>query len=260
MEVLAITIFRPIFLTIITFILIVIFCFLGFKRRQSRLKKFTEEQIDISFFSGSVLGLLALIISFTFNIAFSRYDARRQIIVQEANEIGTAILRTDLYPDSIASQMKDEFKKYIDARIAYYEAGADMKRVNETLSETTKHSDSIWKIMTLQTRDPTSLIRSNQMIPAMNAVIDIVTTREKLRTAYIPDSMLAVLMALIIICSFMIGFNIKTKRTVPVISFMFAFIISITIFLILDLVHSTFGLITQEAAEQSIIKLKSLIP
>jgi len=260
MELLVITVFRPIYFTLITFVLIVIFCFLGFSRRQYRLKTLSENQIDIGTVSGAMLGLLALILSFTFNIAFSRYDARRQAIVQEGNEIGTAILRTKLYPDTIARLMQDEFKKYIDARIAYYEAGTDMKRVIETMNEATKHSDSIWKIITLQTRDPTSIIRSNQMIPVMNAVIDIVTTREKLRTAYIPDPMLLVLIFLISICSFMIGFSVKARQSLPTIAFMFALIVSMTLFLILDLVHSTYGFINQNSAEQSIIDLKSLIP
>lgn len=259
MKILVITLIPSIYIALITFVLIIACCYWGNKRRQYRLKSYSDEQLDIGTFSASVLGLLALLLSFTFSMAYSRYDSRRAVIVQEANEIGTAILRTDLYPDSVARLLKGEFAQYIDARIEYYDAGTDMKRINEALTEATKHSDSIWKIIVFQAQDPGNLIRSNQMIPSMNAVIDIVNTREKLRTAYIPDSILIVLILLVIICSLMIGFSIKNKKSLAIVAILFAFIISITLFLIVDLVQSTRGLITQASAQQGIIDLKSLI-
>jgi hypothetical protein len=240
-------------------VIIIVFCFFGYKRRLHQLKSLSEQDVDISTISAAVLGLLALMLSFTFNIAFTRFEARRQIIILESNEIGTAILRTKLYPDSVGRLMRAEFKKYIDARIAYYEAGNNPIRLAEARSESTKHSDSIWKIVALQTQEPASLVRSNQMIPAMNDLIDIVTTRDKLRAAYIPDIMLLVLFFLIAICSFLIGFTTKAKQTLPTIAVGFALIISITVFLILDLVHSYVGFITQDSAEETIVALKSMI-
>ena len=47
---------------------------------------------------GAVFGLLGLLIAFTFSGAASRFDARRQLIVEETNNIGTAYLRLDLLP------------------------------------------------------------------------------------------------------------------------------------------------------------------
>ena len=59
---------------------------------------------------GALLGLLALLLGFTFSMSSSRYDTCRQIIVEEANDIGTAILRADLYPDSIRNLFRADFK------------------------------------------------------------------------------------------------------------------------------------------------------
>lgn len=259
MKLLIITLLPAFSIALLIFALILIFCYLGFNRRLVRLKSTTEDKLDMGTFSASVLGLLALLLSFTFNMAYSRYDSRREVIVQEANEIGTAILRTELYPDSITRLMKAEFEKYIDARIVYFDAGTNMARVKETINEATKHSDSIWKIIKQQAQDPANLVRSNQMIPAMNGVIDIVTTREKLTRAYIPDPILIVLVLLIVICSFMIGFSVKNKKSLLIVAALFAFVICITMFLIVDLVQSSKGFITQDAAQQSIVELKSLI-
>jgi fumarate reductase subunit C len=55
---------------------------------------------------GSLLGLLALLLAFTFSMAASRYEARRNVMLTEANDIGTVVLRCDLYPDSTRHNLR----------------------------------------------------------------------------------------------------------------------------------------------------------
>jgi hypothetical protein len=62
-------------------------------------------------------GLVGLLLAFKFGMAAARYDARRMVMVQEANAIGTAILRTDLYPDSVRGPMRVLLSEYLEARI-----------------------------------------------------------------------------------------------------------------------------------------------
>src|SRR3982750_4185247 len=71
----------------------------------------------------SVFGLLGLLIAFTFAGAESRFETRRQLIVQESNAIGTAYLRLNLLPASAQSGIRAAFRSYTDARIAYFRAG-----------------------------------------------------------------------------------------------------------------------------------------
>ncbi len=70
------------------------------RRYKERKGKMIEDK-SIGALEGSLLGLLALLLSFTFSMSSSRHDRRVNIIIEEANDIGTAILRADLYPDSI---------------------------------------------------------------------------------------------------------------------------------------------------------------
>ena len=77
---------------------------------------------DLGAVEGSMLGVMALLLGFTFSIAISKFETRRQITVEEANEIGTAILRCDMYPDSLRNLLRADFKEYIEARIAYYDS------------------------------------------------------------------------------------------------------------------------------------------
>src|SRR5690242_6468488 len=64
----------------------------------------------------SLLGLCALFLAFTFNMSSTRYDERRLVIVEEANAISTAILRADLYPDSIRKEFRKDFELYVEKR------------------------------------------------------------------------------------------------------------------------------------------------
>src|SRR3954452_9898389 len=85
----------------------------------------TQEEVEPKGGVGSILsalfGLSAFILAFTFGMSASRYSNVRDIIVDEANDIGTALLRSDLYPDSVRDAFRTDFKKYIDARVSYYE-------------------------------------------------------------------------------------------------------------------------------------------
>ncbi len=68
-------------------------------------------------------------LAFTFNKSASNYDSRKSILVQEANDIATALFRADLYPDSIRQEFRSDLKKYINARIDYYKAGNDENKI-----------------------------------------------------------------------------------------------------------------------------------
>src|SRR4051795_13257952 len=65
----------------------------------------------------AVFGLMGLLIAFTFSGAASRFDARRQLIVEESNTIRTAYLRIDLLPGHSQPILRDEFRQYVDARV-----------------------------------------------------------------------------------------------------------------------------------------------
>src|SRR5499426_1470262 len=67
---------------------------------------------------GAVFGLLGLLIAFTFSGAASRFDTRRQLIVEETNAIGTAYLRLDLLPAATQPALREHFRRYVEARLA----------------------------------------------------------------------------------------------------------------------------------------------
>jgi hypothetical protein len=75
-----------------------------------------EPEGPVSAAVGATLGLLAFILAFTFGMAASRFDTRRQMVVEDANVIGTTYLRTSLIPDPPASKLRSLLREYTDVR------------------------------------------------------------------------------------------------------------------------------------------------
>ena len=73
----------------------------------------------------SALGVLALLLGFTFSLAGNRFETRREMIVNEANAIGTAALRGNLLPKPLAAQSQALFARYVDMRVCLFEAGIE---------------------------------------------------------------------------------------------------------------------------------------
>ena len=89
-------------IAILLFLLIIITYIFGHRIRHKTIQKHPDQSgVELGAINGTLLGLLGLLLAFTFSMASSRFDTRRQVIVQEANDIGTVILRTDIYPDSV---------------------------------------------------------------------------------------------------------------------------------------------------------------
>src|SRR5580698_2277079 len=89
-------------------------------RRIRLLDKDGKTSAGLGVIDGAVFGLLGLLLAFAFSGADSRFEARRQLIVQETNAIGTAWLRVDLLPVAAQSQLRQDYRQYVDDRIGFY--------------------------------------------------------------------------------------------------------------------------------------------
>src|SRR6202008_4977769 len=100
------------------FILMMTFISIGSMTGQRRRKERPDyhENPSNNTIYGSVFGLLAFLLAFTFSMSGNRFDARRLASIKESNDISTAILRADLYPDSDRVVLRNYFKLYLQAR------------------------------------------------------------------------------------------------------------------------------------------------
>ncbi len=241
-------------LCVILMVLMMGMIWLGLKLRPK------ETLSSIGPIEASLFGLLGLLLAFTFSMSASRYDSRRSVLVEEANNIGTAILRADMYGDSIKRAFKNDFAAYIEARIAYHDAARDTTAVKAASDSAAKYSASLWKRTTGLSANMQYLPATQQMIPALNSMFDIVNSRDASLHAHIPDPIIILLFLLSLCCSFFVGLSApkNNKMNWPMI-IGFCVLTMLVVFTILDLDRPYRGLIKADRNEKYMKELRSMV-
>jgi hypothetical protein len=243
-------------------VLIIAAIYFGYKLAVWKKKKNSFVADDgSSGISGALFGVLGLILAFTFSMSGNRFDDRRKVITEEANDIGTAILRCDLYPDDVRAKLRSAFKGYLEARIDYLEAGIDLDRVATAMAAKERYADTIWHIATKFAHDnPSYFVPSSQMIPALNDMIDVTTKRLALDLARVPDAIVVLLFLLSILCGFFGGYSVGQKAKLDwVVVVGFTLIITTVIYTTLDLERTRRGLTTLNENNRFIIQLREML-
>ena len=110
-----------------------------------------DEQEDLDIVRSAVLTLLALIVGFSFSMAVSRYDLRKNYEEAEANAIGTAYARADLLATESAAIVRDLIRKWLKARIAFYEQSEE-RQIGQVDHETEKLQAELWSAVLPESR------------------------------------------------------------------------------------------------------------
>jgi hypothetical protein len=228
------------YIVLILFVLMLSTIWIGYK---TGLKK-TKTDNKNSEISSSLLGLLALILGFTFAMAGSRYENRKTNLIEEANCIGTAVLRSDIYPDSLKNEFKKDFKTYLNSRIDYYLLNNEEVKLTASLKQTAAISDKLWRRAAFYAKDKDYFIQSNMMIPALNAMFDSASKSNMVLNSKVPETIVYLMLVFSIIISFFIGYNSGLEKKINT-KFItgFCFLICVVIFITLDLDRPRRGLI-----------------
>lgn len=208
--------------------------------------------------AGAVFGLLGLLIAFTFSAAAFRFDMRRQLIVQEVNAIGTAYLRLNLLPPQSQSELRNDFRQYVEARTAVYRKLPDVETAKLELARSKVLQNGIWEKAVAASRSADGPQASLLLLPALNEMIDITTTRTVALQTHTPFIIFGLLAAVALACALLVGYAIAGRKThtwVHVLTF--ASVLTATIYVIADLEYPHVGLIRIEAVERLLADLLS---
>jgi hypothetical protein len=146
---------------------------IGEKRLQA-----DKETTGIDMMGGVVFTLCGLLLAFTLTGGASRYDTRRMLIAQEANDIGTAYLRVDLLASADQPQVRALFREYVASRIAAYGKIPDITAAKTELARSSEIQLTIWKQSIAATRNSSAHPDAAKLLlPALNNMIDVTTTR-----------------------------------------------------------------------------------
>jgi hypothetical protein len=162
----------------------------------------------------SLFGLLGLLIAFSISGGETRLQARRQLIVDEANAIETAYLRLELLPPAAQPALRERFRRYTEERIAFFaqlvhfhEAQAIHERAGELQRE-------IWTDAVAAANSTQDVRPALLTLPAINAMIEVTTARDASLRTHVPAAMFVLLVVLTFACAFLAG-NEMSKHSRP---------------------------------------------
>jgi len=203
-------------------------------------------------------GLLGLLLALTFSGAAARLDIRRGQIVDEANAIGTAWLRLAVLPADAQPSLRDALRRYTDSRIAVYQAfsksGVDAARAEYARSSALQQE--IWTQAIAASRDipPATVV----LLPALNAMFDITTTRLAATQMHPPSIVFLVLGLISLVCGFLAGYQMgATEVASRAHMIVLALVLSITFYVILDFEYPRLGLIRIDDFDNLIIQVRA---
>ena len=207
---------------------------------------------------GAIFGLLGLLIAFTFSGAASRFDYRRHLIAEEANAIGTAYLRIDLLPADARPEMRELFRRYIDSRLEVYKNAGNMVVAKEKLAQATALQGVIWKKASTLCQGPgVPTYTAMLLLPALNQMIDITTTRIVATETHPPPVIFLLLGGLSLVSALLAGIGMSGSKARSFLHMVvFAAIMSLTVYVILDIEYPRLGLIRIDAADQTLVELR----
>jgi hypothetical protein len=207
---------------------------------------------------GAVFALLGLLVAFTFSGAASRFDERRNLVVEEANDIGTAYLRLDLLPSSAQPALRDLFRRYVDSRLEAYRKLPDVEAVMAELTRSTKLQGEIWSRAVAACRmEGAPPLAAMLLLPALNQMIDITTTRTMAAQMHPPLVIFALLFALALGAALLAGYGMaggKARSWVHMIAF--AAVLAVAVNVIIDIEYPRLGLIRVAAFDQALAELR----
>lgn len=233
-----------VYLVIILFIMMFAIVIAGYKTGLKKVNPDTDNSTLLS----SLLALLGLLLAFTFGMSGSRYDERRGYMIDESNCIGTAILRSDLYPATIAKEFKADFKKYLETRIEFFEAGRNEDRIQTSIKNSTDISNSLWKRASSYSFSDSNRVASMLMVPSLNDMFDSASTVNEAFNVTVPDSIVLLLLVFSIVSSFFIGYNCGIKKVFDKLLVIgFCILTCVVIYIILDLDRPRRGMINSNS-------------
>jgi len=226
----------------------------GLRRRP---KESEGERGSLGTIEGAVFALFGLLMAFTFSGAASRFNEKRMLIAEEANTIGTAYLRLQLVPEAEA-KLQELFRQYVDSRLETYRRLPNMKAASLEMAHSKAVQDEIWTESVAATRLPSSdAAAAWLLLPALNSMIDITTTRTMALQVHPPRIIYALLFGLGLICSLLAGYRMSASRHRSWLHILgFTMITVIIVYVMLDAEYPRVGLIRLEAADQALVAVR----
>ena len=231
----------PIAILTFSFFLMLLSAHVGvfFRKKQRTLEE--AEQQDRDVIMAATLTLLGLIIGFTFSMAVSRYDQRKNYEEAEANAIGTEYVRADLLPATDAARVRALLNDYLDQRILFYQAGNE-RALQQINARTAQLQTELWStVPSPAAAQPTPIFAL--VVSGMNDVFNSQGYTQAAWWNRIPSAAWALMIAIAICCNLLVGYSAHHAKGGSIRMITLPLILCIAFFLIADIDSPRRGII-----------------
>lgn len=208
---------------------------------------------------GSTMGLLALLLGFTFSMALSRFEYRKQMVVQESNAIGTAALRSQFLPTARDEEVNTLFCRYVEIRLESVlgtcQDSPERKRLD---IEDRQIQFRLWRIANEAAETDPQSIPLGLFTDAVNEIIDVKMRRDIAIANHVPESVLVFLLAFSVLVAAVLGYgNGLAGARMTSLTVAYCVIVILVVVLIIDLDHPQQGF--ARTSQQSMIDLQEIL-
>jgi len=179
--------------------------------------------------------ILGLLLAFTFSLALSRFDARRNAVVNEANAISTAVARADVLDPADRRSLHSQLRAYTQVRIQFVEAASDQQAQDAATAESLDFQRAMWAIGTRAASSDARPQLISLLLQSLNDVVDASALEAAAAEAHIPDAILAILFAIAALTVGVAGFNAGLRGGRSTAFAMYALVLALVSTAIIDL-------------------------
>jgi hypothetical protein len=194
-----------------------------------------EERVreDFGVILAATLTLLGLIIGFSFSMATSRYDQRKNLEEAEANAIGTEFVRADLLPATDAAKVRALLVTYLDQRVLFYTTRDD-QQLRQINTKTAQLQTDLWStVKTPAMAQPTPVIAL--AVAGMNDVLNSQGYTQAAWWNRIPHAAWGLMAAIAICCNLLVGYGAHNAKTEAHLLLVLPLVVALSFFLIADI-------------------------
>lgn len=200
----------PVWLFALLFLaLILVTTELGFRYgRRAGARQDEAEKSFIGAVEGGILAILGLLLGFTMNMAVNRFDARRHLVLEEANAIGTSFWRAQMAPAPEGPEMTNLLRNYVEARLQFGAAGEDSARMEAARDRAAGLQAELWsRASAFAQKDPRS-VPAGLLLQSLNQTFDLEAARWAALNAHIPKRVIRVDAVVAVIGALLAGYNL----------------------------------------------------
>lgn len=219
---------------------------LGHRLGRTHVSRCTESSKEhINNIQSAILGLLALLLAFTFSLALQRFDNRSEAVIDEANAIGTAFLRADLLPSPFRQEARLAVSSYLDVRVREAEIQLSLRDARWAENQLAANAQAtIWNVGIRATQADGASRSTLLFVQATNELIDSFGRRSAALERHVPELVTSLLLATFLLAGAIMGYAAGVANHRPSLAaYVLVGLMVVLVFIVLDLDRPRRGVI-----------------